>query len=102
MLPQTPIEEFDAELNRVVIRLRSLPINKIDDVQETFIALTEALLTCSATLGDAVPVALPAIEPRAYADAIAVLAQDVRKAAADENLLVPATLALTHARRALP
>lgn len=102
MLPQTPIEEFDAELNRVVIRLRSLPIDKIGDVQATFIALTEALLACSATLGDAAPVALPAIEPRAYADVITVLAQDVRKAATDENLLVPATSALTAARRALP
>ncbi len=102
MLPQTPTQEFDAELNRVVTRLRSLPIDKLGDVQGTALALTEALLACSATLGDAAPVALPAIEPRTYADVIAVLAQDVRNAAIDETHLVPATSALTDARRALP
>lgn len=102
MLPQTPIEEFDAELNRVVSRLRAMPMNRLSEVHGIFVALSTALLESSAALGDAAPVALPMIEPRAYADVIAVLAQDVRRAAADETLLEPATSALTAARRALP
>lgn len=102
MLAQTPTEEFEAELNRVVTRLRSMPINKLSAAKETFLELSTALLENSAALGDAAPVALPVIEPRAYADVIAVLAQDVRNAATDETQLVPATSALTAARRALP
>lgn len=102
MLPQTPIEEFEAELNRVVTRLRSMPIDRLNEAKETFLNLSAALLESSAALGDAAPVALPEIEPRAYADVIAVLAQDVRRAATDETLLEPATSALTAARRALP
>jgi hypothetical protein len=102
MLPQTPTEEFEAELTRVLTRLRSMPIHKLSEVQEIFAALSTALLEHTTALGDVAPVALPVIEPRSYADVIAVLAQDVRKVANDETQLVPATSALTQARRALP
>ncbi len=102
MLPQTPIEDFEAELNRVVTRLRSLPIDRLSSAKETFLDLSTALLERSSALGDAAPVALPVIPPRAYADVIAVLAQDVRRSAVDESQLELATLALTAARRALP
>jgi len=102
MLPQTPIEEFEAELNRVVTRLRSMPFDTLSAAKETFLELSAALLERSTALGDAAPVALPVISPRAYADVIAVLAQDVRRAAADETQLELATWALTAARRALP
>lgn len=102
MLPKTPIEEFDAELNRVVTRLRSIPIDHLGRAQPIFEELASALLDCSATLGDSAPIELLGVTPRAYADVIAVLARDVRGAAIEETQLIPATLALTHARRALP
>lgn len=102
MLPQTPTEEFEAELNRVVTRLRSMPSEKIEASSSVFLVLSQELLRCSASLGDPSPMALPDIEARAYGDVIAVLAHDVRKACTDETQLVPATSALTAARRALP
>lgn len=102
MLPQTPSEEFEAELNRVVTRLRSMPLDKIQATTEVFLKLSEELLNCSTALNDASPVPLPEIEARAYGDVIAVLAADVKHACTDETQLIPATLALTTARRALP
>ena len=102
MLPQTPTEEFEAELNRVLTRLRSLSIEKLSSVDQIFRELTTELLQCSATLGDQAPVELPEIQPRAYVDVIAVLAQDLKNAATDEAQLVAGTSALATARRALP
>ena len=102
MLPQTPTEEFEAELNRVLIRLRSMSIEKLSSVDQVFQELTTELLQCSATVGDQAPVTLPDIQPRAYVDVIAVLAQDLKNAATDESQLVAGTSALAVARRALP
>ena len=102
MLPKTPTEEFEAELNRVLTRLRSMSIEKLSSVDQVFKELSTALLQCSASLGDQAPVALPDIQPRAYVDVIAVLAQDLKNAAIDETQLVAGTSALAVARRALP
>jgi len=93
---------FDTELDRVVSRLRSMQINKLDTVAPTVHLLARQLLEVSRDLGDAAPVDQPAFQAHASGDVIMVLGRDVRARAGSDGQLEPATAALTQARRALP
>jgi hypothetical protein len=102
MVEQSIPEEFDSELNRVVTRLRTMPLNKLPDAVEPVERLTTELLRLCAFFGDSAPSDLPSYQSRACGDVVMVLARDARAAARDDQQIVQVTVALTTARRELP
>jgi len=102
MIEQSPVEEFDAELNRVVTRLRTIALAKLPDIAAPVEQLTTELLRLCANFGDPAPPSLPSYELRASGYVVMVLATDARNAARDDQQVQEITAALTAARRALP
>lgn len=97
-------EAFDAELRRVVDRLRYLPAARVPDAIDPSERAGTELLAISARLGDPAPMALPKVRPTALGDQLAVLGADVRRAAAaadDAAALQEATTVLVRLRRSL-
>jgi len=102
MMEQSPAQEFDAELNRVVTRLRTIALIKLPEIATPVEQLTAELLHLCSNFGDPAPQSLPSYELRASGDVVMVLATDARKAAQDDQQILQVTAALTAARRALP
>jgi len=100
----TQVQRFDTEVQRVVDRLRGMPINRLPNAAEAVRACCTELLAISARIGDRAPVPLPHLQPGALGDQVAVLAADLRAAArqrADRHALDAGTNALSGLRRAL-
>lgn len=98
------VDDFDTELRRVVDRLRSMPMPRLEGVQEPARQACLDLLEVSRSLGDPAPASLPTLRPTAVGEQVAVLGNDVRAAAmrsADADALASATAILTRLRRAL-
>ena len=102
MIALSAAEEFDAELNRVVTRLRTMPLNKLDQTAEPVKKLTIELLRLCSNFGDPAPNPLPHYELRAASDVVMVLARDARAVAHDDQQIREVTATLTAARRELP
>ena len=102
MILQSVPEEFDAELNRVVTRLRSMPLDKLDQIAAPVRNLTAELLRLCSNFGDPAPKPLPHYELRAAGDVVMVLGRDARAVARNDQQIMEVTAALTAARRELP
>ncbi len=102
MEPASIADAYDTELRRVVDRLRSLPIGKVQAAQFIVESLASQLLECSRALGSPAPATLPTLNSWAYGDLISVLGSDLRADASTEQELAGGLAALTAARRALP
>jgi hypothetical protein len=99
---QSAPEEFDAELNRVVTRLRSMPLDKLDQIVEPIKSLTTELLRLCSNFGDPAPKPLPPYELRAAGEVVMVLGRDARAVARNDQQIMEIIAALTAARRELP
>jgi len=95
-------DSYDTELRRVVDRLRSLPIGKVQASQPIVESLASQLLECSRALGSTAPATLPSLNSWAYGDLISVLGSDLRAESSTEQDLAVGLAALTAARRELP
>ena len=102
MILQSAPEEFDAELNRVVTRLRSMPLDKLDQIVEPIKSLTTELLRLCSNFGDPAPKPLPPYELRAAGEVVMVLGRDARAVARNDQQIMEIIAALTAARRELP
>lgn len=102
MLEPAPDEGFDRELMRIVDRLRTMPLARLESIQPQVRELALALIALARDFGDPAPTALPAFSARASADVIMVLGNDVHASARSEEQLKAAAHCLTEARRALP
>ena len=102
MISQSAPEEFDLELNRVVTRLRTMPLDKLDQSVEPIKSLTTELLRLCSNFGDPAPKPLPHYELRAAGDVVMVLGRDARAVARNDQQIMEVTAALTAARRELP
>ncbi|MDP2014003.1 MAG: hypothetical protein Q8L05_07240, partial [Actinomycetota bacterium] len=92
-------DSYDTELRRVVDRLRSMPINRLEASQSIVEMLAKELLDCSRTLGSPAPATVPTLNTWAYGDVIMVLGTDLRNDAPTEEGLVSGLNALTLARQ---
>jgi len=101
-LSESIAQEYDTELGRVVDRLRSMPISKLQAAAEVVHDLGLQLLASSHALGSPAPTALPELSPWAFGDMIMVLGRDLRALAQSEADLRAGLAALTSARRRLP
>lgn len=102
--PTDPLWDFDAELRRLVDRLRAMPVQQLGQASTAVHRACAELLRLSAALGDAAPTPLPHLRPNALGDQLAVIGSDLRSAAigaADSGALASATQALVELRRSL-
>lgn len=100
----TQVQQFDTEVQRVVDRLRGMPVNRLPNAAAAVRACCTELLAISARIGDPAPGPLPHLQPSALGDQVAVLAADLRAAArqrTDPHALDAGTNALSGLRRAL-
>lgn len=103
MIDRGDVEEFDRELGRVVDRLRSMPITRVEAAVDPCRTAALALLRLNESLGDPAPCALPTVGPAALGDQIAVLGHDLRRLALDRrDTLTEATGVLASLRHELP
>lgn len=99
-----PIWDFDAELRRLVDRLRAMSVQQLGKASAAVHRACAELLGLSAALGDAAPTPLPRLRPNALGDQLAVIGSDLRSAAigaADDSALSSATHVLVELRRSL-
>ncbi|MDO9485963.1 MAG: hypothetical protein Q7K25_07870 [Actinomycetota bacterium] len=103
MLEASAADSYDTELRRVVDRLRSLPIAKLEASQDIVESLALQLLCDAQSLGSAAPAGgLPQLKPWGYGDMIMVLGSDLRMLATQDAELTSSLAALTAARQQLP
>jgi len=99
---QSTADSYDTELRRVVDRLRSLPIARLQSAQGQVEQLAAQLLECSRAMGSPAPATVPELGAWAYGDMIMVLGTDLRELAEIDDALAPGLAALTSARQQLP
>lgn len=102
MLDQSTDGGPDRELMRIVDRLRSMPLARLESVQPQVHELADALVALARDLGDPAPVPLPGFSARASADVIMVLGTDVLRVARSDEQRAAVAQRLAQARRALP
>ncbi|MDO8732333.1 MAG: hypothetical protein Q7L55_07150 [Actinomycetota bacterium] len=95
-------DSYDTELRRVVDRLRSMPISRLETAESIVTQLAKHLLDSSRALGSPAPATLPELSPWAYGDMIMVLGTDLRELAGQPEALADGLAALTAARQQLP
>jgi hypothetical protein len=89
---------FGVELQRVIDRLRTMPLTKLQASADEARRTAQHLLTLTP---DAHRV-LPRIADHACGDQLAVIGQDFQRTQKDEAAIAEATAALVELRRALP
>lgn len=95
-------QSYETELRRVVDRLRSMPIARLQASQSIVEQLAMQMLESSRALGSPAPATIPALNGWAYGDLIKVLGSDLQADATTDADLLPALNALTAARQQLP
>lgn len=96
--------ETERELQRVVDRLTSMPLNRMDQARGDVQECASVLLAQGRLLGVAVPadVTVPDLAPSGWGAMIAVLGQDCLAAAPADADLTALHAALVALRRSLP
>jgi hypothetical protein len=102
VLDATTDEGYDRELTRIVDRLRTMPLTRLEAIQPQVHDLARTLVALARDFGDPAPAPLPEFSARASADVVLVLGRDVRACATTDAQLAAAAACLTEARRALP
>lgn len=91
-------DDFQTELNRVVERLRTMPLTKLQTCTPDAWGTAQQILL----LTPDTPPQLPQIADHACGDQFAVIGQDFLKSANEEAAIAEATAALIELRRILP